>query len=224
MRAALVLLSLGSVAAFGGAKVIAGCLDPLATNYNTPGPVTLSVPGMCQYNPAPPAPPSAPGRYGRASNLSFSNRPPALNPPRTPAPSNPLHWLALSQGKGECCDNNYNCKSGRCTSSDTSGFSRGAFDERCLGSGVWANPAGINSSDGSMIMWPTCWAEATPEQLQQQLDLCEVWDARPQTKGTACEAQVEGLGQCDEGRQTALPPLAAVAVVVRNGSGTCKAV
>ena len=87
MRAALVLLSLGSVAAFGGAKVIAGCLDPLATNYNTPGPVTLSVPGMCQYNPAPPAPPSAPGRYGRASNLSFSNRPPALTPPRTPAPS-----------------------------------------------------------------------------------------------------------------------------------------
>ena len=77
MRAALVLVSLGSVAAFGGAKVIAGCLDPLATNYNTPGPVTLSVPGMCQYNPAPPAPPSAPGRYGRASTLEFE---PASNP------------------------------------------------------------------------------------------------------------------------------------------------
>ena len=77
MRAALVLVSLGSVAAFGGAKVIAGCLDPLATNYNTPGPVTLSVPGMCQFNPAPPAPPSAPGRYGRASTLGFE---PASSP------------------------------------------------------------------------------------------------------------------------------------------------
>ena len=136
---------------------------------------------------------------GRA--LSDSNRPPTPNPPRTSAPSNPLHWLALSQGKGECCDNNYNCKSGRCTSSDTSGFSRGAFDERCLGAGVWANPAGINSSDGSMIMWPTCWAEATPDKLVEQLEECEKWDARPQTKGTACEAQIEGLGQCDEGRQ-----------------------
>ena len=50
-------------------------------------------------------------------------------------------------------------------------------------------------------MWPTCWAEATPDKLEEQLALCEIWDARPQTKGTACEAQVEGLGQCDEGRQ-----------------------
>lgn len=169
MRAALVLLSLGSVAAFGGAKVIAGCMDTRATNYNTPGPVTLSVPDMCQFNPAPPAPPSAPGRYGR--------------------------------GKGECCGNNYNCKSGRCTSSSTRGFSRGAFDERCLGQFVWANPAGLNSSDGSQIMWPTCWAEATPDQLVEQLQKCEEWDARPQTKGTPCPAQVEGLGKCDEGRQ-----------------------
>ena len=79
MRAALVLLSLGSVAAFGGAKVIAGCMDTRATNYNTPGPVTLSVPDMCQFTPAPPAPPSAPGRYGRASTLGVE---PASNPKR----------------------------------------------------------------------------------------------------------------------------------------------
>ena len=75
MRPALVLLSLGSVAAFGGAKVIAGCKDPTATNYNPS--VTLDVPGMCQRNPAPPAPPSAPGRYDRASTLGFE---PASNP------------------------------------------------------------------------------------------------------------------------------------------------
>ena len=94
MRAALVLLSLGSVAAFGGAKVIAGCLDSSATNYNTPGPVTLSVPGMCQYNPAPPAPPSAPGRYGRASTLGFE---PASNP-NPPAHARSLfHILRLAK-------------------------------------------------------------------------------------------------------------------------------
>ena len=74
MRAALVLLSLSSAAAFGGGKVIAGCLDTRATNYNTPGPVTLNVSEMCLYAPQPPAPPSTPGRYGRVSALSGSNR------------------------------------------------------------------------------------------------------------------------------------------------------
>jgi hypothetical protein len=55
-------------------------------------------------------------------------------------------------------------------------------------------------------MFPTCWAEATPEALGKQLDACEIWDARPQTKGTPCEATLdgikggppnEGLGECD---------------------------
>merc|ERR1712086_807305 len=73
MRAALVLLSLSSVAAFGGGKVIAGCLDPTASNYNTPGPVTLEVPDMCIFYPAPPAPPMTPGRYGRGKGECCTN-------------------------------------------------------------------------------------------------------------------------------------------------------
>ena len=91
MRAALVLLSLSSAAAFGGGKVIAGCLDTRATNYNTPGPVTLNVSEMCLYAPQPPAPPSTPGRYGRVSALSGSNR--FQSPARLLllTPSNRLH-------------------------------------------------------------------------------------------------------------------------------------
>lgn len=176
MRAALLLLSLSSVAAFGGGKVIAGCLDPTASNYNTPGPVTLEVPDMCIFYPAPPAPPMTPGRYGR--------------------------------GKGECCTNDYNCRSGQCSSS----VGNGRFDPRCLGAGIWANPSGTgdtgttNVTDGSRIMHPTCWAEATPEKLLLQLAACEIWDARPQTKGTPCEPTLDGmkggppnvgLGECD---------------------------
>ena len=74
MRGTLVLLALSSAAAFGGGKVIAGCLDPTASNFNTPGPVTLSIPSMCLFAPAPPAPPMGPGRMGRVSALSDSNR------------------------------------------------------------------------------------------------------------------------------------------------------
>lgn len=51
-------------------------------------------------------------------------------------------------------------------------------------------------------MHPTCWAEATPVALEAQLKACETWDARPQTKGTPCEATINGqpnlaLGACD---------------------------
>lgn len=101
MRGALVLLSLGSVAAFGGGKVIAGCLDPSASNYNTPGPVTLNISGMCLYAPAPPAPPMGPGRYGRVSALSESNppRPPTPQAARTSASSDPLHYRRAGQGR-----------------------------------------------------------------------------------------------------------------------------
>ena len=130
MRAALVLLSLSSVAAFGGGKVIAGCLDPTASNYNAE--TTLEVSAMCLYHPAPPNPPMTPGRYGRVSALSGSNRfqPPARRLPLTP----PLACIIDAQGKGECCTNGYNCRGGQCTSS----VGDGKFDTRCLGAGIWA--------------------------------------------------------------------------------------
>ena len=133
--------------------------------------------------------------------------------PRTSAPSDRLQSLALStltltlidaQGKGECCSNDYNCRGGQCTSS----IGNGRWDARCLGGGTWANPSGTGTTGdrdtltGARIMHPTCWAEATPVALEAQLKACETWDARPQTKGTPCEATINGqpnlaLGACD---------------------------
>jgi hypothetical protein len=40
---------------------------------------------------------------------------------------------------------------------------------------------------------PTCWAEATPDALVAQLKACEIWDARPTTKGTPCEPTTDGM-------------------------------
>lgn len=42
-------------------------------------------------------------------------------------------------------------------------------------------------------MHPTCWAEATPDALVAQLKACEIWDARPTTKGTPCEPTTDGM-------------------------------